>query len=83
MLVVDATANVVREIGPGFDQALEEYERRALELLRELRALVERWPTNTEMFELLSRHQQELVYLTQRQSTQLYLELSRVRQQQT
>ena len=83
MLLIDATAHQEREIGAGFDKALETYEARSLELLRELAQLADRWPTDTLMFELLHRHQQELVYLVQRQSTQLYLELSRARQSQT
>jgi hypothetical protein len=83
MLIIDATANAAREIGPGFDHALQGYEERALELLKELVTLVERWPVNTVMYELLQRQKQELVYVVQRQSTQRYLELSRARQQQT
>lgn len=82
MLLIDATAQTEREIGAGFDHALQTYEERSLELLKELAQLADRWPTDTVMFELLHRHKQELVYLVQRQSTQLYLELSRARQQQ-
>jgi hypothetical protein len=83
VVLIDATAHQEREIGAGFDRALQRYEERSLELLRELARLANSWPTDTLMFELLHRHQQELVYLVQRQSTQLYLELSRARQQQT